>query len=63
MTGCDIAACGEPILVEGVCYDHAKSCSRCDGPSRVGKCEDADLCSKELAERRQRDAWACGEEN
>ena len=62
MTGCDIDECGEPILTEGVCYDHAKLCSRCDGPSRSGTCEDLDMCSKGLSERVRNNAAARGED-
>lgn len=26
------AFCGEPVLIGGLCYDHAKACSTCHGP-------------------------------
>ena len=59
--GCDILECGEPVLAEGVCYDHAKTCTRCDGPSRCGRCENAAACSERLDQKMVRDASARGE--
>lgn len=60
--GCDIDGCGEPVLAEGVCYDHAKLCSRCDGPSRAGVCEDSEKCERQATERATSVAHARGED-
>ena len=46
--GCTKDGCGEPILVEDVCYDHAKMCRRCNGPSRDGLCIDTKRCDEQL---------------
>lgn len=61
MNKCTVENCDEPVLADGVCYDHAKACEICQGPSRSGKCEDADRCAKEFRLRCDEEAAARGE--
>ena len=61
MEGCIVRDCDEPVLAEGVCYDHAKVCSRCDDPSRSGTCQNVYLCNRRLNQKIERDAHARGE--
>lgn len=36
---CDV--CGEPGIVDGCCYDHAKACVKCDEPHN----NEGDMCT------------------
>lgn len=39
MRPCDI--CGEPGIIDGCCYDHAKACVKCDEPHN----NEGDMCT------------------
>ena len=56
--------CSEPVLTQGVCYDHAITCSRCGKePSRGGLCDpcldgtDAEFPHRAQAMDRYRELW------